>query len=48
VEAYVDSGASFSVFSYEIAMELKLNLRDAREQYFVVGDGGSIPSKVRV
>jgi predicted aspartyl protease len=46
VEAYVDSGASFSVFSYEIAMELKLNLRDAREQYFVVGDGGSIPSKV--
>ena len=27
-------------------MELKLNLRDAREQYFVVGDGGSIPSKV--
>ena len=46
VEAYVDSGASFSVFSYELAKELKVSLKDAREQYFVVGDGGSIPSKL--
>jgi hypothetical protein len=46
VEAYVDSGATFSVFSYEIAKELRINLKDAREQYLVVGDGGFIPSRL--
>ena len=46
VEAYVDSGASFSVFSFELAKELELNLKDGRNQYFIVGDGGSIPSKL--
>jgi predicted aspartyl protease len=46
VEAYVDSGATFSVFSHEIAKELRINLKNAREQYLVVGDGGFIPSRV--
>jgi len=46
VEAYIDSGATFSVFNYEIAKELKISLKDARGQYLVVGDGGFIPSKV--
>lgn len=46
VEAYVDSGATFSVFNIEVAKELRLNLRNAREQYLVVGDGGLIPSKL--
>lgn len=46
VEAYVDSGATFSVFSYEIAHELKISLKDARTLYLVVGDGGFIPSKL--
>jgi len=46
VEAYIDSGATFSVFNYEIAGELKISLKDAREQYLVVGDGGFIPSRL--
>jgi len=46
VEAYVDSGASFSVFSFELAKEFEISLEGARNQYFVVGDGGSIPSKL--
>ena len=41
VEAYVDSGAIFSVFSVEVAKELKITLKDAREQYLVVGEGGA-------
>jgi len=46
VEAYVDSGASFSVFNFELAKELEIDLKNARNQYFIVGDGGSIPSKL--
>ena len=46
IEAYVDSGATLSVFSYEIAKELNLNLKDTRTVYLVVGDGGFIPSKL--
>ena len=46
VEAFVDSGATISVFSYEIAEELNLSLESGRELYLVVGDGGFIPSRV--
>ncbi len=45
-EAYVDSGATFSIFSIDIAKSLELNLKNAREQFFVVGDGSFIPAKV--
>lgn len=45
-EAFVDSGATFSIFSIEMAKTLELNLKNAREQFFVVGDGSFIPAKV--
>ncbi len=45
-EAFVDSGATYSIFSMDIAKTLMLNLENARKQYFVVGDGSSIPAKV--
>ncbi len=45
-EAFVDSGATFSIFSIDVAKSLMLDLKDAREQFFVVGDGSFIPAKV--
>lgn len=45
-EAFVDSGATFSIFNIDIAKSLELNLKNAREQFFVVGDGSFIPAKV--
>ncbi len=45
-EAFVDSGATFSIFNIDIAKSLTLNLENAREQFFVVGDGSFIPAKV--
>ncbi|MEW6418842.1 MAG: hypothetical protein AB1480_12095 [Nitrospirota bacterium] len=45
-EAYVDSGATFSIFNIDIAKSLMLNLKNAREQFFVVGDGSFIPARV--
>ncbi|MBI4838050.1 MAG: hypothetical protein HY806_02705 [Nitrospirae bacterium] len=45
-EAFVDSGATFSIFNIDIAKSLTLNLNNAREQFFVVGDGSFIPAKV--
>lgn len=45
-EAFVDSGAIFSIFNIDIAKSLMLNLKNAREQFFVVGDGSFIPAKV--
>ncbi|MBI5098843.1 MAG: hypothetical protein HZB30_06345 [Nitrospirae bacterium] len=45
-EAFVDSGATFSIFNVDIAKSLMLNLKNAREQFFVVGDGSFIPAKV--
>lgn len=45
-EAFVDSGATFSIFSIDIAKSLMLSLKNAREQFFVVGDGSFIPAKV--
>ncbi|MBI5181910.1 MAG: hypothetical protein HZA06_03235 [Nitrospirae bacterium] len=45
-EAFVDSGATFSIFSMDIAKTLMLNLKNASEHYFVVGDGSFIPARV--
>lgn len=45
-EAFVDSGATFSIFSIDMAKSLELSLKNAREQFFVVGDGSFIPAKV--
>lgn len=45
-QAFVDSGATFSIFSMDIAKSLMLNLKDARKQFFVVGEGSFIPAKV--
>ena len=45
-EAFVDSGATYSIFSIDIAKNLMLNLKHAREQFFVVGDGSFIPAKI--
>jgi hypothetical protein len=45
-EAFVDSGATVSIFSMDIAESINLNLKNALQQYFVVGDGSFIPAKV--
>lgn len=41
--AYVDSGASYSIFHAEIADILELNLEDGEKNYVTVGDGSLIP-----
>jgi len=43
VEAYVDSGASISLFSPIEAERLKLNYRAGKETFIMVGDGSLIP-----
>jgi len=40
---YVDSGASYSIFSTEDAHRLGLNLSEGERISMVVGDGGHIP-----
>ena len=43
-DAYVDSGASFSIFfASEVAEELSINLYDGQLVYVVVGSGAEIP-----
>lgn len=44
VEAYVDSGATYSVFTAQVAERLGLAYRSGRRTYVQVGDGGFIPS----
>jgi hypothetical protein len=41
-EAYVDSGAFWSLFTMDVARNLKLNLRDGKQRLMRVGDGGLI------
>jgi len=41
--AYVDSGASYSIFSAEDAQRLGLSLSQGERISMVVGDGGHIP-----
>jgi predicted aspartyl protease len=43
VDAYVDSGASFSIFAGEVAEELGMNLYDGQLVYVMVGSGAEIP-----
>jgi len=43
VEAYVDSGATYSVFTVQVADRLGLAYRSGRRTYVQVGDGSFIP-----
>lgn len=43
VQAYVDSGADYSVFKPQIAREAKLDYRAGRRTSLQVGDGNLIP-----
>ena len=42
-EAYVDSGASFSIFSSSTAFNLGINYTKGKVTYIMVGDGSLIP-----
>jgi hypothetical protein len=42
-KAYVDSGASYSIFRAEIADILELKLEDGEKAYVTVGNGSLIP-----
>jgi len=42
-EAYVDSGASYSIFKPEVADMLKINFLKGHKNFLTVGDGGLIP-----
>lgn len=42
VEAYVDSGAFYSVFNTEVAQSLSLNPKLGKKIFFTVGDGKKI------
>ena len=46
VEAYVDSGAFYSILSMEVARGLDLNLNHAKKRTFVVGDGNQISTRI--
>jgi len=41
--AYVDSGATYSIFKVEEAERLGLNLKSGKKDFVVVGDGSYIP-----
>mgnify|MGYP001061282653 CR=1 FL=1 len=43
VDAYVDSGASFSIFHAWITEALGLKIEEGEKQYVIVGDGSQIP-----
>lgn len=43
VEAYVDTGATYGVFTVRVADRLGLAYRSGRRVYVQVGDGGFIP-----
>lgn len=45
-EAYLDSGAFYSIFKISVAAELGVNLSRAKERMFVVADGSFIPAKL--
>jgi len=44
VEAYVDSGATFSIFSYKFADRIGLDFKSGKLICAQVGDGGFIPT----
>jgi len=43
VEAYVDSGATYSVFTSQVADRLGLSYRTGQRKFVQVGDGAFIP-----
>ncbi|PIV57150.1 hypothetical protein COY52_10400 [Candidatus Desantisbacteria bacterium CG_4_10_14_0_8_um_filter_48_22] len=45
-EAFVDSGATYSIFDLKLAEILAFDLKTARKQMFVVGNGGFIPGYI--
>lgn len=45
-EAYLDSGAFYSIFKMGVATELGLDLSKAKERMFVVADGSFIPARL--
>lgn len=45
-EAYLDSGAFYSIFKMSVAAELDLDISHAKERMFVVADGSFIPAKL--
>ena len=45
-EAYLDSGAFYSIFKIGVAAQLGLNLSRSKERMFVVADGSFIPAKI--
>ena len=45
-EAYLDSGAFYSIFKMGVAAELNLDLSKAKERMFVVADGSFIPARL--
>lgn len=42
--AYVDSGATYSLFAAQEAIRMGLDIRHAPQRYIIVGDGGFIPA----
>lgn len=45
-EAYLDSGAFYSIFKMSVAAGLGLDLSRSKERMFVVADGSFIPAKL--
>lgn len=45
-EAYLDSGAFYSIFKMSVATQLGLEISQAKERMFVVADGSFIPAKL--
>ena len=45
-EAYLDSGAFYSIFKMGIAADLGLDLSRAKERMFTVADGSFIPARL--
>lgn len=45
-EAYLDSGAFYSIFKMGVAAELGLDLSWAKARMFVVADGSFIPARL--
>jgi predicted aspartyl protease len=45
-EAYLDSGAFYSIFKIDVAAELGLHVSRAKERMFVVAAGSFIPARI--
>ena len=45
LQAYVDSGASWSVFHVDVAQLLGINLSRAKRRYVALGNGSSSPGR---